>query len=262
MGSNDLYFCFDLKACKNCIGCAGLRNAEYCIFNRKYSKEDYEKWKKENMNLRNPAHIVNIKVRLEELMLQVPHKYMVGEKAEDVTGNYIYESKNTHYAFDVKKCEDCSYVAQVVDMKDCYDNNYTEENETCYEYMGSYRNNRVLFSTLNHATSDCFYTHFCVSSQNCFGCVALKHKQFCILNKQYGEAEYFDLVKKLSAHMQQTSLSQERGEHGEPASFMNKEWGEFFPASISPFPYNETVAQDYFPLTKEEALKRGYKWRE
>ena len=27
------------------------------------------------------------------------------------------------------------------------------------------------------------------------------------------------------------------------------EWGEFFPSSLSPFGYNETVAQEYFPLT-------------
>ncbi len=33
------------------------------------------------------------------------------------------------------------------------------------------------------------------------------------------------------------------------------EWGEFFPSSLSPFGYNETVAQEYYPLLKEEAIK-------
>ena len=32
------------------------------------------------------------------------------------------------------------------------------------------------------------------------------------------------------------------------------EWGEFFPSTLSPFGYNETVAQEYFPLTREEVL--------
>ena len=36
------------------------------------------------------------------------------------------------------------------------------------------------------------------------------------------------------------------------------ERGEFFPASISPFGYNETLANDYFPLTREEALEKGF----
>jgi hypothetical protein len=38
------------------------------------------------------------------------------------------------------------------------------------------------------------------------------------------------------------------------------EWGEFFPASLSSFAYNETVAQEYYPLSKAEAAKRGWAW--
>jgi len=38
------------------------------------------------------------------------------------------------------------------------------------------------------------------------------------------------------------------------------EWGEFFPSSASPFGYNETLANEYFPLTKEEALEKDFKW--
>ena len=40
------------------------------------------------------------------------------------------------------------------------------------------------------------------------------------------------------------------------------EWGEYFPVSMTPYGYNETVAQEYFPLSKEEALAKGYTWRE
>jgi hypothetical protein len=39
-------------------------------------------------------------------------------------------------------------------------------------------------------------------------------------------------------------------------------FGEFFPFEISPWAYNETIAIEYFPLTKEEAKKQGYAWRE
>ncbi len=37
------------------------------------------------------------------------------------------------------------------------------------------------------------------------------------------------------------------------------EWGEFFPSSISPFGYNETVAMQDMPLTKDEAIKKWFK---
>ena len=80
---------------------------------------------------------------------------------------------------------------------------------------------------------------------DCFGCVGLKHKQHCILNKQYTKEEYEALVPKIIAEMR-----------------ADGEWGEFFPVTMSPFAYNETVAQEYFPLTKEEVLNRGWKWRD
>jgi hypothetical protein len=38
------------------------------------------------------------------------------------------------------------------------------------------------------------------------------------------------------------------------------EWGEFFSPSLSPFGYNETVANEYYPLTKEQALEKGFAW--
>jgi len=65
------------------------------------------------------------------------------------------------------------------------------------------------------------------------------------LNKQYSEEQYFELREKIVEHMRKTG-----------------EYGEFFPIKDSPFPYNETMAQFYFPLTKEKALKEGYSWRD
>jgi hypothetical protein len=39
-------------------------------------------------------------------------------------------------------------------------------------------------------------------------------------------------------------------------------YGEFFPPELSPFSYNETIAQEYFPLTKEQAIEQGYSWKD
>ena len=39
-------------------------------------------------------------------------------------------------------------------------------------------------------------------------------------------------------------------------------FGEFFPEMFSDFAYNETIANYHFPLTKEEALSRGYVWKD
>ena len=40
------------------------------------------------------------------------------------------------------------------------------------------------------------------------------------------------------------------------------EWWEFFPMNISLFAYNETVAQEYFPLDKEQVLNKSLKWKD
>ncbi len=40
------------------------------------------------------------------------------------------------------------------------------------------------------------------------------------------------------------------------------EWGEFFPMKNSLYAYNETVAQDFFPLTQKQAEGEGLKWLE
>jgi len=88
------------------------------------------------------------------------------------------------------------------------------------------------------------------------------------LNKQYSQDEYEKIVpliiegmtKKphpspllagegdLSPHPSGTPLGKE--------GVQNR--GEFFDPSLSPFAYNETTAQDLFPLSKEEALQAGF----
>jgi hypothetical protein len=82
-------------------------------------------------------------------------------------------------------------------------------------------------------------------SRNIFGCIGLKNKEFCIFNKQYSEEEYKILVEKIIEHMEKIG-----------------EWGEFFPMELSMFPYNDTIAQEFFPMTKEEVLKKGLRWQD
>lgn len=38
------------------------------------------------------------------------------------------------------------------------------------------------------------------------------------------------------------------------------QWGEFFPIELSTYAYNETVASEYFSYTKEQVLKKGWRW--
>jgi hypothetical protein len=241
---HDLSYCYECRGCRDCIGCVGLKNKKYHILNQEYLKEDYQKIR-EDLSFSNEEQMKIMKEKFLKLYEIVPHRSKVSVKVEDCTGNYIYESKNTVDSFDVKKCWDCAYCAQIVDAKDCYDCNYVEENELCCEYLGFYKNVRTHYSLICSLCNECMYCAYCISCHNCFGCVGLKHKQYCILNKQYLEEEYNELLPKVIEDMK-----------------AGKEFGEYFPSEISPFSYNETVAQEYFPLTKEEVIARGYRWRD
>ncbi|MBI2634118.1 hypothetical protein HYW82_00410 [Candidatus Peregrinibacteria bacterium] len=42
----------------------------------------------------------------------------------------------------------------------------------------------------------------------------------------------------------------------------NGEWGEFFPLWLTPFAYNETIAQEWFPLEKKTVIEFGMRWQE
>jgi hypothetical protein len=242
--SDHLLFCYDMQGCGECIACAGLRNKKYHIENKPYSREAYDAIKNK-INFCDPKQMHGVKKKLDEIKLQIPHHYMPGNNVQNVSGSHIYNSKNTFHSFFSDRCEDCAYCMQVVDLKDCYDNNYTEENELCYEYLGMYGTKNTFFSTFSRHTYDVFYSEYCINGKYLFGCDGVRNKDYCILNKQYEKAEYERLKVRIIEHMKRTG-----------------EWGEFFPVSMSPFAYNETVAQEYFPLMKEDALRMGYKWKD
>ncbi|OGJ41990.1 hypothetical protein A3B60_01315 [Candidatus Peregrinibacteria bacterium RIFCSPLOWO2_01_FULL_39_12] len=241
---SDTYFSYDLKGCRNCFGCAALRKKQYCIFNQQYSKVDYDK-SMAGFSFCDEAKVLETEKKLEELKLKSPRQAMMALNCENVTGNYIFNCKNCSDCFSISRNEDCNYNIQTVDNKDCYDMNYTEENELCYEYLGNYRNHTALFCAFPYGCHDIWYCDYVTNCKHCFGCVAIKNREYCILNKQYSKDEYFELKDRLVAMMKEGG-----------------EFGEFFPVNISPFAYNESVAYDYFPFTKEEVLKRGYRFRD
>ena len=91
-------------------------------------------------------------------------------------------------------------------------------------------------------------------SENLFGCVSLRQKKYCILNKQYTKEEYEILVPKIKEHMNEMPFVDKKGNI--------YKYGEFFPIEFSFFPYNTTQSQEYFPISKQEAEDNGYLWED
>lgn len=241
---SESHFCFDCKGCQNVFLCTGLNNKQYYIENKQHSQEEYEEKIKE-FDLSKRSRINELRNRFNEIKKNAVHKENNNIKAEDCTGDYIIESKNCHDCYNIFKSENCERVGNIDDAgKDCRDINYLAESELCYEgtSIAGYKN---IFSVFMAYGSDNYYCNFCDNCKHCFGCAGLKRKEYCIFNKQYSKEEYENLFAKIVDKMRETG-----------------EWGEFFPSNISLFAYNESVANDYHPKSKEEAEKIGAYWQD
>jgi len=245
---SDSFFLKSCIGCKDCIGCMNLRQKQYCIFNEQLSKEEYRKRKSE-LKLSSSGGIGQVRARVAQFFPTLPQRYVQGEHNEHSTGDHISNTRNAYCCMDAKNLEDCRYCQRVsMGVKSSMDYTFWGDNvERAYQ-CGACGNNiyNLKFSTMCTTNmSDCEYLDSCTGCKNCFGCVGLKRKEYCILNKQYSEREYGALRNKLVAAMKKAG-----------------EYGEFFPKSMCSFAYNESIAMEYFPLPREEAIKRGYPWRD
>ena len=260
----DCFFCFDCKSVRYSFGCTNLRNKEYHLFNQPSSKEEIDK---HISSLSSYSSVQEQKQKLNELVQKhAVHQASTGLNNESSTGDFLFECKNARGCFNAYRCEDIAYSARLMDQKDSYDFEGGGKGELIYESMSNDFSFRSIGSMTCERLSEAHYCDLCFDCEHCFGCIGLQRKQYCILNKQYSKEEYEELVPKIIEHMQKTPLRSPshfalRATRDRSANFAGYEWGEFFPVQRSPFAYNETMAQEYFPMTKEEVEAKGWRWR-
>jgi len=245
-------FLFDCVNCQNCFMSSNLRSRQYVFRNTQLTKEEYQKKIKE---FRWGSH-KEVQVLYNEYLAMTRtalHKYGDILKSVNSSGNNIMESKNVHYSFDIYNTEDAKYCDRLIGgSKDYYDVYGSASGELHYEGMAvTYGGARTKFVLIGDAMQDSHYTDYCLNSSYLFGCIGLQKKSYCILNKQYGEKEYKALIPKIIEHMNAMPYTDEGGRV--------YRYGEFFPPYQ--YAYNESIAQEYFPLTEDEVRSRGYRWR-
>jgi len=240
----DSFFLYDCRSLRDCFGCVGLRQKAYCFFNEQLSKDEYE-IRKGSYDLENGEHIKEIKEKLCSLKMRHPHRNSIQDKTENCAGDYIFNSKNSEHCFDCYDGEDCLYTADVIGLKNCLDTYHSGWSQSVYEAYSPVNQQNSAFTSICWDGSDNFYCDTCFGIFHCFGCVGLKHKSYCILNKQFTKEEYEKLLPEVVNQMK-----------------VSNQWGEYFPINISPFCYNETIAQEHYPLSKEKALNLGCSWRD
>lgn len=243
----DSAFLLDCRGCSSCFMSVGLINKSYCYKNQQLTPTAYDAALK-RYDLSKRSLVQKYEHEFEEFALKMPRKYYHGYANEASFGDFIDHNKNVRYSFQTRGSENSSYCYDIFTAKDCYD--YTmwgELSEQVYESICAGRQcSHILFCSNIYEGSENYYCDSLLNgSQNCFGCVSFKKDQFCILNQRYAEGEFLKLRARLIEHMKATN-----------------EWGEFFPIRYSPFAYNESEANEFYPLAQTQVQTNGWQWQE
>lgn len=253
----DSMFLYDCINCTDCVGCVSLRNKSHCIWNIEYTKEEYEQKKKE-MALDTRSGIDKIRTQFEAFKLNFPHRYAHIIRSVNCTGDNITNAKNCSNCFDiVADSEDLKNVfLSGGQLKDARNMSHAGHgSEMLYDSFGVFDGcQSVCFSIYAKSTTNSHYAYNVSSCDHLFGCVGIRNGSYVILNKKYTKEEYEALVPKIIEHMDRMPYVDKQGRE--------YRFGQFFPAELSPFAYNETIAFDYYPLICEQAVAKGYTWKE
>lgn len=242
---SNCYYVSDCIGCTECILCTNLSQKSYCIENVQYTPEEYFEKKKQLLNGTH-SQAQTLFEKFNELRANRIVKYSHMINCQNCSGDYLKNSKNCEVCFDTSDSEDLTNVIFASKAKDSNDCTLLGDGtELCFNSLGVLGSYNCKCSFFIIESQDVEYSKFIFSSKNIFGCMGLRHKEFCILNKQYTKDEY----EKVRAQIVEDMKA--RGE-----------WGSYFPPSLSDFEYNETAANDYFPLTQEQALAAGYRWKD
>ena len=253
------FLSYDYHNCSNIIGCAGLRNKKYFILNKQYEKDDYEQFLKKHP-ISSASGLSWWKEQIIPIWNNFPHRENLIFKSIDSTGNNLSECNNAKNCWESTKLENCknfSISGWVKDSQDvsCY--GAGELNYECAHSGGSYDSKFLLFCLSNDplkkmTINSVEYSALITNSSNCFGCVGVRGGEYIIFNKKYTKEEYHELLPKIKKHMEEVPYVDKKGRI--------YKYGEFFPLEFSPFGYNETTAPEVFPVTREEALNKGFIW--
>jgi hypothetical protein len=237
-------FIYDCNNCQDCIGCVNLRNKSNCIFNVQYSKEEYKK-QLEQIDFGNRKVSKKLLDEFWKLVKANPARAERHENVHDVSGISISNSKNCHDVMDCVNTEHVLHCDQIVGHKDSMDVSISGGSERLYNTMavGS-KSSNVKFSFASKFIMESEFVINCRNINNCFACIGLENKSYCIFNRQYDKEEYYKELDKIKVSLIQKG-----------------EYGDFLPFKFSTFAYNGSLVDMAFPLKKNEIEKMEALWQ-
>ncbi len=238
----DSYFIYNASGLINCFGCVNLRNKSYCWFNEQLTKEEYEKRLTDVLG--SYSKMEAMRQKFEAYKVQFPHRENSNIKTVDSTGDYLFECKSVHDSMEISKSEDCRYVFSSKEIKDSIGTiGYGTKCERVLEVVGTGFSSNVIGTYGAENCQNILHGFYIANCQDCVACDALRNGKYAVFNQEYSKEEY----EKIRQHIidELTALGV---------------YGLMIPPELAPFGYNETVGQDNFPMTQEEAARLGLRW--
>ena len=235
INSYNVYFSMRIVWCKNIIFWYDLNNQEYIYKDKQYSKEDWEKIYVEfKEKLKTNSGLKELKQEYIEFLKSKNIHWQNNIFCENSFGSAISSSQNVFYGTQITNCEDVRYWNILIWVKDSMDVESYWHWEKLFN-VASWTDNQNTCAATTHCwwSNNTFYSLYCEWWNNNFGCFGLKNKEYHIFNKSYSKENWEKEVVKIIEEKQEKWI-----------------WWEFFDISLSPFPYNDSVAMEYFPPKK------------
>ena len=252
-GIVDSHYMASCRNMTNSIGGINLRSASNYFFGEKLSGNEYKKRLSE-IDFESRKVREELQKKFEDIKKNSIVKATKQVNCVNCIGDHLENSKDCYYVFDgfgLEKARHSSWVFSSKDIADCFG---MGSSELVYEVISPEEVNNCKFLIITDSSHDVEYGAFCQSSGFLFGCVGLRSKEYCILNKKYSKEDYIKLIEQIKKDMMENPYIDKRG--------ISYGYGEFFPSELGSIPYNESSAQEYFAISKKEALSFGFKWKD
>lgn len=219
-------FLFDCQDCEDCFLCYNLRNKKFCIWNKQYSKQDYEKEiSKYNLSSRKQYNELKQSF-LKYITNNAWWKNLQINSVENWEWNYLDNCKDVKNCYLAELLEDCENAARSISTKKSKYIISAFDAENIYmTALAQVQCYNISYSFNVTESKNLEYCWNCFRCEDCFLCCWLVWKKYHILNKEYSKQDYEKLKAEISIDMKQKWI-----------------YGEFFPAYFSPSSYEETMS--------------------
>lgn len=243
----DSHFLLSCDGCSDCYGCFHLTNSRFQIYNIQYSEGEYLKKVSELKKISLSEQKKQFEAFHRGKYLKIPLPNIGSENVIDsenvVNSQNVSHSRYIRDAQNIRYCQKMQVPIVNLAMDYTWFGNHTEKIYFAQQ-VGNNAMNICFAVGVFGEVSNILYSINCRdNTHDCFWCAGLRNSSYCILNREYSREEYEELIPMIIDHMKKTG-----------------EWGEFFPATLSPYWYDHTVCQIIEPLTEANAIKHWFNW--